>query len=277
MLENYLNPAAQAFLDRLPGDKERNWAWMVIEEIRRRFPQADHWTTGGVDKNYIDLRFGIKRPEKKRGWPKLNLSYWQGTLYCTLHSDFEEENGNKIATTPDRSSNLKALKKWFSDVELRLKEAGIQLSGSGLNPKDFKPEESSDAPATKVRTKLNDKSHDRSLGPLNLILYGPPGTGKTYATIDATLAILDPDFVAVRQNMPEASQEEISLRRKELKEQFDKYQEEKRVRFVTFHQSFSYEDFVEGIRAVSNEDLQLTYGRRRWTIAPQTLAPCRRV
>ena len=74
--------------------------------------------------------------------------------------------------------------------------------------------------------------------PLNQILYGPPGTGKTYATVDKALAILEPGF---------------SGSRVEKKRKFDAYVAAERIKFVTFHQSFSYEDFVEGIRAGTNE------------------------
>lgn len=81
--------------------------------------------------------------------------------------------------------------------------------------------------------------------PLNQILYGPPGTGKTYSTIDAALEILDPAFKAAH---PHATQ------RAERKARFDELVRERRVRFVTFHQSFSYEDFVEGLRATTSED-----------------------
>lgn len=83
---------------------------------------------------------------------------------------------------------------------------------------------------------------------LNQILYGPPGTGKTYATIEAALEILDPEFLA-------ANRED----RAALKERFDELAAEGQVRFVTFHQSFSYEDFVEGLRAVTNDGNQLEY------------------
>ena len=72
----------------------------------------------------------------------------------------------------------------------------------------------------------------------NLILYGPPGTGKTYETIKSALEILQPD------NVP--------LSRKEQKKAFDEWKEKGHIGFVTFHQSFSYEDFVEGIRAVTD-------------------------
>ena len=67
--------------------------------------------------------------------------------------------------------------------------------------------------------------------PLNQILYGPPGTGKTYAAVDETLAILDPSFLTKHRSD-----------RLALKTRFDQLTHEGRVRFVTFHQSFSYED-----------------------------------
>ncbi|GAA0756129.1 AAA family ATPase [Ideonella azotifigens] len=79
--------------------------------------------------------------------------------------------------------------------------------------------------------------------PLNQILYGPPGTGKTYATVNAALAILDPAFLASHGDDRAA-----------LKARFDALIEDQRIRFVTFHQSFSYEDFVEGLRATTSED-----------------------
>jgi 5-methylcytosine-specific restriction protein B len=81
--------------------------------------------------------------------------------------------------------------------------------------------------------------------PLNQILYGPPGTGKTYATIDEALRILDPEFL--EQNKKD---------RAALKTHFDSFTVpgSEYVRFVTFHQSFSYEDFVEGLRAKTNDE-----------------------
>lgn len=84
---------------------------------------------------------------------------------------------------------------------------------------------------------------------LNQILYGPPGTGKTYTTIEAALEILDPHWLADNLESRQA-----------LKERFDELAKGERIRFVTFHQSFSYEDFVEGLRAESNEEhKQLEY------------------
>ena len=74
--------------------------------------------------------------------------------------------------------------------------------------------------------------------PLNLILYGPPGTGKTYLTANYALSIIEGRPL-----------EELALEsRPELRRRFNEYVRTGRVAFVTFHQSFSYEDFVEGIK-----------------------------
>lgn len=71
---------------------------------------------------------------------------------------------------------------------------------------------------------------------LNQIFYGPPGTGKTFNTVKAALQILENTLNLLGEF-------------KEQKARFDQLKSEGRIEFVTFHQSFSYEDFVEGIRA----------------------------
>ena len=81
----------------------------------------------------------------------------------------------------------------------------------------------------------------------NIVLYGAPGTGKTYDVPELAVRLCDPAFMAT-----EPSREEIVSRYNQLKT-------EKRIAFTTFHQSLDYEDWIEGLRPVVNEDNQVTY------------------
>lgn len=106
-----------------------------------------------------------------------------------------------------------------------------------------------------------EKSQFMQTNPLNQILFGPPGTGKTYETIRAALKILDPQAVENYDGFlaSNASITEKANARTELKQRFDAFRDEERIRFVTFHQSFAYEDFVEGLRPVLNDKDQIEY------------------
>ena len=71
--------------------------------------------------------------------------------------------------------------------------------------------------------------------PLNQILYGPPGTGKTYSAVRKALEIIEGNASDDRSK-------------------FKSYVENGQIKFVTFHQSYGYEEFIEGIKPVLNDN-----------------------
>ena len=76
--------------------------------------------------------------------------------------------------------------------------------------------------------------------PLNFILYGAPGTGKTYATAEYAMAIIEGRKVDLSQK--------TSAERSALMAKYKAAIKEGRITFTTFHQSYGYEDFIQGLR-----------------------------
>lgn len=86
----------------------------------------------------------------------------------------------------------------------------------------------------------------------NIILYGPPGTGKTYSSIQYAVSIVE--------NTPLAT-----IKTENYKAVFSRYLQHKDdglIAFITFHQSFGYEEFIEGIRPVISSEETAETGRK---------------
>lgn len=80
----------------------------------------------------------------------------------------------------------------------------------------------------------------------NVIFYGPPGTGKTYTTAKRAVEICKTE-----------SEKELTDY-SEIMEKYNELKKKNRIEFITFHQSYGYEEFIEGIKPiVLNEDDEL--------------------
>ena len=92
---------------------------------------------------------------------------------------------------------------------------------------------------------------------LNQILYGPPGTGKTYNTLARAVEIVD----------------SVEMERPEAVARFDELRACNRIGFVTFHQSYAYEEFIEGLRPDVDESAQngASYSVRAGTLKTMAL------
>ena len=91
----------------------------------------------------------------------------------------------------------------------------------------------------------NEKTEDMNF-PLNTILYGPPGTGKTYNTILRAAQIIEDRVI-------DSYDEALEIFKANLHGQIE---------FITFHQNYSYEDFIQGLRPDTENDNQLTFERK---------------
>ena len=97
---------------------------------------------------------------------------------------------------------------------------------------------------------LNRGDEDETMGKAskkefdkNVIFYGPPGTGKTYTTAKRAVEICKTE-----------SEKELTDYF-EIMERYNELKKKNRIEFITFHQSYGYEEFIEGIKpVVSNED-----------------------
>ena len=96
-----------------------------------------------------------------------------------------------------------------------------------------------------LRLSKNVEEEMKGIKPeLNTILYGPPGTGKTYNTVIYAVAICENKNI---EDVQSEEYEKVLYRYNELKK-------EGRIAFTTFHQSFGYEEFIEGISPIIFED-----------------------
>jgi 5-methylcytosine-specific restriction endonuclease McrBC GTP-binding regulatory subunit McrB len=208
------------------SNKNREWVWL-----------KDEFDIIGTTTAHYEIEYE----------PKIN-----DEIRVTIHfenadnnKEFKKQIGN---TLPE---NIKWLK-WFKADSL-IYTIPIKFHSEQTVPDIIKALNYMDSSiGDKVRNiaktfKKQKMAQETNALPLNQILYGPPGTGKTYHTVNKALQILGEDF-------------ETSSRI-EVKKRFDKHVEEGRIVFTTFHQSMSYEDFVEGIKplAPKDENAQIQY------------------
>lgn len=242
------------------GNREdiKHWVRMVTETVIARYPTVDIYPVYIRRKQYRAICFGCKSGQKAshvafgltvlpggvRLGPKRKSPLYK-KLSALGRTDLIIEDHRKLA---DRV----AVDDWLSTLENLLGEPfAVAMQGESRRPEDYPEsngddgEDEDDFEEGVTMADNNESAVMRSS--LNQILYGPPGTGKTYNTINQALSILAPDVLA--QN----SGDDPDSRRR-LKTEFDRFVSAERVRFVTFHQSFSYEDFVEGLRADSDTE-----------------------
>ena len=139
---------------------------------------------------------------------------------------------------------------------LRGQKGGVKIRHQGevdLLDREWKKFLSEHSMELKFRNKNNDLKGIEKIkmnNPKNIILYGPPGTGKTYITAKYAVELCkkNPDISRITPNKVLSSDEY-----NELRDKYKRLIEDNRIVFITFHQSYGYEEFIEGIKPKMNE------------------------
>ena len=93
---------------------------------------------------------------------------------------------------------------------------------------------------------------------LNTILYGPPGTGKTYHTVIYAVAIIE------NKELSAVEKEDYA----EVLERYNDYKAQGRIEFTIFHQSYGYEEFIEGIKPAPVDGTEEESGNIQYSVQP---------
>ena len=156
-------------------------------------------------------------------FPILNENSGNGTVYSALGLNLIRP---KDSTT--YISNCRIIKA-FRDEHFSFKNYRILDMMAWENSDDETPEEGQDM--------------ENTIFDNNTILYGPPGTGKTYNTVNYAVAIIE------GKSLEEVKSENYDV----VKERYEQYKDAGQIAFTTFHQSYGYEEFIEGIKPVMDD------------------------
>lgn len=187
-----------------------------------------------------------------------NLVVENNGICMNIHNELNVKVQQKEVNSRD--------KEWNSPVFNYLKtmqENGIKLYKSYKNHKFYAVPKNYVSILNEIEQSKNLITSENNYGnckepahmniPLNQILYGPPGTGKTYNTVVKAMEILNNELYLEYEKL-EFSEKQDFYKNK-LEPEFNRIKnEEKRIEFVTFHQSYSYEEFVEGIKPDLEQD-----------------------
>lgn len=172
---------------------------------------------------------------------------------CALNYFIEPARENAAKTVSIRAGDLAAamgLRDAFPNICQALGGEKFQNLAQVPPPTSTEPNPSSSTVFTYTLNShpeadtVTDTYNAASPSAVNLILYGPPGTGKTYQTV----------WDAVRLCVGAEAAAELKDDRDALTAEYRRLANEGRIEFLTFHQSLSYEEFVEGLRPSTGDD-----------------------
>lgn len=255
-------------LNECAGDKYNNEYPDMVEaynKLKAVYDKVGYWAKEIKKNLFPNGKVKIVRK------PTNQANFFEEYMWARIYPTEKDQKDSWLAYTVGIDSNFSFVIKMDTihlKNEHKRRQAYLELSNNYNNPAiaknlDFKEDKVSDWNALLETTtsffkqlepqyisfknrfasmsNKQEENRNESRFPLNQILYGPPGTGKTYKTKELAVQIANPDL------MIDADLDIIHIR-KAITKEYDRLYDNGQIVFTTFHQSFSYEDFVEGIK-----------------------------
>lgn len=160
---------------------------------------------------------------KPFSFPIMNRNMGHGSIFSSLGINIE--NATEINTYISNCRNIKQ----YRDENFEFKNYRIfDIEARNLDNTEI----------------IEGKKMNQIQFDSNTILYGPPGTGKTYNTVNYAVAIIE------GKSLEEVKHEDYDV----VKERYEQYKDAGQIAFTTFHQSYGYEEFIEGIKPNINDE-----------------------
>lgn len=180
---------------------------------------------------------------------ELSVKYGNTAQFYNMTSSLLAKRVHKITNCPvTKRENDNS--KWWPILYVG-KEADEEMDGAfiwKLRDELSEALEMVDLSHIKLYADKGDETSMKTNISKNTILYGPPGTGKTYNTVIYAVAIIE--------NKPlETIESEVKFNGyNSVLERYNNYKNEELIEFITFHQSYGYEEFIEGIKPVMDNE-----------------------
>ncbi len=230
----------------------RNYLWIELKKENKRHLSSSISIFAEKENNEVRFRIALEIKDKNSKEEDY-IRHNRFLNYLDIDSEEFEYFGSRNKNINLEDLNKEEIREYIQDVKDRIANK-IQV-GKTVGY-DFVKDNNSDDVINLIKDTINrlkryyEISVDEGEGirmknsnniSKNTILYGPPGTGKTFNVANKALEIID--YEKYKDIITDPS------KRNEVVKEFNKIKEDGLIEFCTFHQSYSYEDFVEGLRS----------------------------
>ncbi len=239
----YIRMSTQNFTD---NSMKNEMVYPSLEEYDPGISQEDYMriigNAGIVKYNWIDVLYYLYKMGGEATCKQIAQAYGNGAAHynsnaINIAKAVAKETGCELYKNKD--GNLKYWPVLFQGYDVTDREVGLYCYILRPKLREAIGELEKEGYFMNLGMNKNELVTDK-----NIILYGPPGTGKTYNTVKYAVAICEGKSLSDYDGVEYS---EILGRYEELKA-------ENRVAFTTFHQSYGYEEFIEGIKPVVDND-----------------------